>query len=206
MIASLLLSLAPALPAEPLLQESAGPGAPIYASSSPFSYTYVQGDFVRGDADGFDSGPDGIDLRGSFGFQENLFVFGGLGHVSGDVGGNNDFDVNTFDVGLGYHTPVSPTTDLVVGASLLHADSDTGGPGDTSDGGGWGLQAGVRHLASEQCELDGAIGYEDYSGSSSSTWLQLGAIYRATPQLGLCISLRSSSDIDTLSLGVRYQP
>jgi len=218
MIASLCLVLAPAVPAaspkqepapqepakeEPAKQEPAGPSSPVIPS--PFSYTFVQLDLVRGDGDGFTDGPDGIDLHGSYDLKNQLFAFGGLGLMSGEVGAA-DFDVNTFELGLGYHTPINPLTDFVVGGSLLYADSDSGAPGSSADDGGWSLQAGVRHNATAQFELDATLGITDYSGASSNTWLELGAVFHATPNLGICGTLMTSDDIDTLGLGIRYSP
>ena len=223
MIASLCLVLAPAVPAqpvkqepapqepakeepakqEPAKQEPAGPSSPVIPS--PFSYTWAQLDLVRGDGDGFTDGPDGIDIHGSYDLKNQLFSYGGLALMSGDDGAA-DNDVNTFEIGLGYHTPINALTDFVVGGSLLYADSDAGGPGSSADDGGWSLQAGVRHNATAQFELDATLGVTDFSGVSSNTWLELGAIFHATPNLGICGTLMTSDDIDTLALGVRYSP
>jgi hypothetical protein len=201
MLSTLCLSLAPAFGADPLLQEPAKPAAPTAqaAAKQAFSYTYAQVDIVRGDADGFSDGPDGFDLMGSYALRDNnLFVFGGISMLSGDVG-NADVDYDTYGIGLGYHTPLNPITDLVFGGSLLLADTDT-----NADGGDWSVEAGVRHNASAQFEIDGTLGITDYSGASSNVWLEFGAIYVVSPQLGICATLLTSDDIDTISLGVRY--
>jgi hypothetical protein len=200
MIANLLLSVLPVLPADPLPQEPAKPAATASNSAgSPFSYTYVQLDFIHGDIDGFSDGPDGFDLLGSYQLQNpNLFVFGGITMLSGDVGAA-DVDWDTYAIGLGYHTPLAPITDLVFGGSLLLLDTDT-----SADGTGWSLEAGVRHNASEQFEVDGTIGVTDFSDTSSNVWLELGAIYKVSPQLGILGTLLTSDDMDTISIGVRY--
>jgi hypothetical protein len=203
MIANLCLLLAPLLGAEPLLQDAKPSGTP--AATSGLSYTYVQFDIIRGDGHGFGNGPDGIDLRGSYAFEEGLFVFGGVSHTSGDVG-NSSLDVNTIGVGLGFHTALDARTDLVLGGSLLHAESDSGAPGGSADGDGYSLQAGLRHDASAQFELSGTLGFSDYDKSDSNTWIELGVVYRATPKLGLCGTLSTSDDFNALSFGLRYQP
>jgi len=217
MIASLCLATALAVPAQPLpqdtakqepapqepaKQETAGPSAPVIPS--PFSYTYAQIDLVRGDGEGFSDGPDGIDLHGSYALKDKLFVFGGIALLDGEVGAA-DIDIDTFELGLGWHTPLHPLTDFWAGASLLYSNSDSGAPGNTADAGGWGLQAGVRHNASAQFELDATLGVTDYSGVSSNTWLELGGIYHATAQLGLVGTVTTSDDFDALALGLRYQ-
>jgi hypothetical protein len=209
MIASLCLALAPALvdqsqsqsqpqsqPQEP--KASAAPAKE--AKTSTFSYTYVQAELVRGDADGFSDGPDGIELSGSYGLQGNLFVFGGISFLNGDVG-PGDVDVDTLEIGIGYHQPLARPTDLVLGMSFLRANVDPG-----SDSNGYKLSAGVRHEASAQFELDGSVGYTDFDEGSGDVWLELGGVYRATPQLGLLATIYTSDDIDTITLGVRWHP
>ena len=205
MIASLCLALAPTLvdstQAQPQQPEPAAPKASAKeANASTFSYTYAQLELVRGDADGFSDGPDGFEVSGSYGLQNNLFVFGGLSFLNGDVGAAS-VDVDTLEIGLGYHQPLARPTDLVLGMSFLRANVDPG-----SDSNGYKLSAGVRHEANAQFELDGSVGYTDFDEGSGDVWLELGGIYRATPQLGVLATLYTSDDIDTISLGVRWQP
>jgi hypothetical protein len=127
-------------------------------------------------------------------------VVAGVSFLSGDVGPAN-VDVDTLELGIGYHQPLATQTDLVLGGSFLHANADPG-----SDGNGYKLSAGVRHLASEQFELDGSIGYTDYDFSSGNVWLEFGGIFRATPQLGVLATVYTDDDIDTISIGVRWTP
>jgi len=202
LIATLCLAVAPSLVDQPQpWQEPTPTVAPgKTAKNSIFSYTYVQLNLVLGDADGFSDGPDGIDLSGSYGFDNNLFVFGGLQHLSGEVG-PTDVDIDTLKIGLGYHQPIVQNTDLVLGVALMHADAD---PGSSQDG--YELRAGVRNQTTEQVELDGALGFTDFDDSDSNVFLEVGAVYRATPQLGLLATIYFSDDIDTFSIGARYQP
>jgi hypothetical protein len=207
MIATICLTLAPTLPAEPILQEPVQESAPVatHASTSPFSYTFVQGDIIRGDGDGFSGGPDGLALSGSFAVTKELFVFGGLGHLDGEIG-PDDVGTNTVGAGLGFHMPTSPTTDFVVGFSLLHADSNNQAPAWSPDGVGYGVDIGLRHAADEKLELDGGIGYQDFDSSSSITALRAGLVYHATKNIGICGGLSFSSEFDQLTVGVRWQP
>jgi long-subunit fatty acid transport protein len=202
MIASLCLSLAPSVAGPTLAQDAAAP-APVAAGA--LSYTYGQFDFIRGDGDGFNDGPNGWALHGSYALQDKLFLFGGLGHQTGEVSNANK-DVNSLSIGIGYHSPIDPGTDLVFGASLAHANSESGTPNSSIDGTGYTLQGGVRHAIGDKWELDGTVGYTDFSSSSSNTWLEVGGVYRMTPNLGLCGALMVSDNIDTFSLGIRYQP
>jgi len=209
MIASLCLSLAPSVVGPTLAQDAAAP-AP---AAGALSYTYGQLDFIRGDGDGFSDGPNGWALHGSYALKDQLFLFGGLGHQTGDVdtatkGGTTSAnkDINSLEIGIGYHSPIDSQTDLVFGASIGHANSDSGTPNSSPDGIGYTLQGGVRHAIGDKWEIDGTVGYTDFSSSSSDTWLALGGVYRVTPNLGLCGGLMVSDSLDTFSLGIRYQP
>jgi hypothetical protein len=207
MIASLCLALAPTAPAQPLLQEPSEPApqAQAQVNSGPFSYTYIQADIIRGDGDGFSGGPDGLALSGAYALTKELFVFGGFGHLDGEIGGT-DVDTSTIGAGLGLHMPASPTTDLVFGLSFLHGDSDNAAPAWSPDGTGYGLDIGLRHAADEKLELNGGVSYQDFDDSSSMTALRGGVVYHATKNVGICGGLSFSSEFDQLTLGVRWQP
>jgi len=191
------------------VQEPAQPAprAPTQAelNSGPFSYTYIQGDIIRGDGDGFSGGPDGLALSGAYALTKELFVFGGLGHLDGEIGGT-DVDSETIGAGLGLHMPASPTTDLVFGLSLLHGDSENAAPAWCPDGTGYGLDIGLRHAADEKLELNGGVSYQDFEDSSSMTALRGGLVYHATKNVGICGGLSFSNEFDQLTVGVRWQP
>ncbi|MBK7642345.1 MAG: autotransporter domain-containing protein [Planctomycetes bacterium] len=210
MIASLLLALAPsALPQQSSSQapqeNTPPPQLAARTPSSPFSYTYAQFDIVRGDGHGYDSGPTGIDLHGAYEFQQGLFVFGGWTHLGGDVG-NASPDTDVLAIGLGFHTPVNPRTDLVFGVDLAHAHTNTGATGGAANGDGYGFDVTLRHLATDQFELNGGLGYSDFNDSDSQTNLHVGAIFRATQNLGVCLNLSTSDDLNSIAIGLRYQP
>jgi len=204
LISTLCLALAPSLVDQPQpWQEPAPRPTPVTTKekNSIFSYTYAQLELVLGDGDGFSDGPDGLDLSGSYGIANNLFIYGGLEHLSGDVGAT-DVDLDIIKIGLGYHQPLQvQNTDLVLGFALLHADADPGG-----DDSGFELRGGVRNQTTEQLELDGTLGYTDFDDNDGNLFLELGGVYKATPQLGLLATILVSDDIDTFSLGVRFQP
>lgn len=207
MIASLCLALASNAPVEPLLQEQAEPApqAESQTNTGRFSYTWIQGDILRGDGDGFSGGPDGLRLSGAFALTKELFLFGELGHWDGEIGAV-DVDTNLIGAGLGLHMPTSATTDLVFGLSLLHGDSDDSAPAWSPDGIGYGVGIGVRHAADDKLEINGGVDYRNFDDSSSLTQLHGGVVYRATKNVGITGGLSFSSEYDELSVGVRWQP
>jgi len=211
MLASVALALAQALAAEPLPQQKphaagVGPSPHVREARPLFSYTFAQIDAVFGDGDGYDSGPDGFDLLGSYELeQKGLCVFGGLSHLSGDVG-NSSPDTDKLTLGLGFHKPIEPSTDLVVGLSLMHAHTQTNATSGAANGNGYGLEVGLRHMSTEDLELDGSIGYSNFDDSSSQTTLRVGLIYSVSPKIGFCGNLSTSSDLNALTLGLRYTP
>jgi type 1 fimbria pilin len=107
---------------------------------------------------------------------------------------------------VGLHTPVNPSTDFVADVSLMHAHSETQAPPGASDGSGYGLGVGLRHLANEQLEVNGGLLFTDFDDSDSEATLHFGLVYHASPSVGLCTNVSASDDLDTLTLGLRFTP
>ena len=182
------------------------PGSVQLPAPSKLGYTYWQFDVVRGDGDGYIDGPDGFDLHGSYALaQPGLFVFGGFSHLSGSVGFSSP-DTNTLTVGAGIHTAINPLTDAVFDVSAMHANAESGSPSSAFNGWGYGVGAGLRHMATESLEVNGGVRFTEFDDSDSEFTIHAGLVYRASPLIGLCTDVSTSDDLDTLTLGIRYTP
>jgi len=194
---------------EPKPKEEPRPEPPAVfrsANSSPLGYTYWQFDVVRGDGDGYLDGPDGFDVHGSYALaQPGLFLFGGFSHLSGSVGFSSP-DTNNLTVGAGMHTPINPLTDVVFEVSAMHANAESQSPSSAFNGWGYGVGAGLRHMATESLEVNGGMRFTEFDDSDSEFTLHAGLVYRASPVIGLCTDVTTSDDLDTLTLGIRYTP
>lgn len=169
--------------------------APAAVMAGP-SYNYIEAGYQSVD---LDDGPtlDGYGLAGSFAVAENFHVFGGLGEVK-----KSPVTLTSSELGVGYNTPLTGTTDLVLRAAWVHGEVKASGFGSSSDN-GWGAQAGVRSMLTEQFELNGFVTHVDLF-DDSETGFSIGAVYHFTHNFGLSGGVDASSDATGWNLGVRF--
>lgn len=163
------------------------------AQATPFSYDYVEGGF--GEIDDADA----LFLGGSTSLDKNLVMLGSA-YVLDLPGGGDGFYL---EGGLGYHVPLSKQTDLFLNAQLLYADIDTRF-GDDDDLGAI-VRAGVRFQPMDKVELEGSL-----AASSNDLLVDDGlginvsGRYFFTPQLSGALGLHSDTELDGVSVGMRY--
>lgn len=162
------------------------------AQAAPFSYNYVEGGFGE-----VDTG-DALFVKGSAAVDKNLYVLGGLYAVDFDHGVNGTY----LEGGLGYHLPLSKQADLFMSAQLLYGDVDV--PGDHTDLGAI-LRVGARFTPVDKIELEGSL------ASSSNDMLvndglgvDVSGRYYINNQLSVALGLHSDTELDGVSLGMRY--
>lgn len=165
-----------------------------------FSYDNLEGGY--GEIDDADS----LFLKGSKSLDKNLFVLGGAYLVD-----ENNFDGFYLEGGLGYHLPLSKQADLVMSAQLLYGDFDyeVRTPFGTAKGNeddlGAILRAGVRFTPVDKVELEGNLAV-----SSNDTLIDDGigldayARYAFTNEFSGALGLHSDTELDGISLSVRY--
>lgn len=170
---------------------------PLAAQSEGISYTYVEAAYVETDIDGISSNADGYALRGSIGITDNVFMFAGYADQS-----ISSFDIETYNVGAGYAWPISSRTDLYGKVSYVKAEAS--GFGLSVDDDGFGLGIGVRHLVSDQFELEAAVNYVDLSDSGDETALGIGARWHFTPQFSLGAEASFADDANSYGVGLRW--
>lgn len=161
-----------------------------------FSYDNLEGGY--GEIDDADS----LFLKGSKSLDKNLFVLGGAYLVD-----ENNFDGFYLEGGLGYHLPLSKQADLVMSAQLLYGDFDyevRTAKGNEDDLGAI-LRAGVRFTPVDKVELEGNLAV-----SSNDTLIDDGigldayARYAFTNEFSGALGLHSDTELDGISLSVRY--
>lgn len=155
------------------------------------SYTYVEADYINVDGDA-----DGFGVRGSVEFgQSNFYGFGGYNVVEID---NTNFDVDSFDLGLGYAHGLSDNLDLLAEISYLNSDFE--GFGDLD---GYRASVGLRGSFTENFEglvkanyVDG----DDFDGDFTGT---LGAQYRFSQTWGMVGEVEIGDGGETYLVGLR---
>ena len=165
-------------------------------SWSRLSYTYGELRYVVQDPDGGGDDFDGLRLGGSLQFQPQWFAAGALTSVS-----SGPVDIDTIDLGIGFRSPMQNNVDLVAIGGLVFADVET--PGFSDDDSGISLTGGVRAMVAPQFELGGYVGYVDLYGDGD-VGLTGEALFHVTPQATLLASLGLSDDVNTITLGGRW--
>lgn len=141
---------------------------PLSANAAERSYTFVEGTYnsVDGDADGFG-------VRGSVEFADTGF------YALGDFRNYSDsaFDLDTWELGLGYALEFSDNVDLI--AELAHTDFDVVD--------GYRLSAGARGNFTESFEYLAKVNYRnlDTRGDSDDFTYTAGLQYKFSPTWGV---------------------
>ncbi|MGQ9427197.1 hypothetical protein ACXYTJ_15970 [Gilvimarinus sp. F26214L] len=172
--------------------------APLAAAD--LSYTYLGAGYViDGEVDGINVDLDGFSFAGSFAVGENFYILGNAQMLETDPG---DADVDRIDLGAGFHTPIAPGMDF--DGSLAYSDVEIG----RFDGDGFQLRGGVRGKPNEFFEWGAHLVYEDLDfddlGSDSDVGYDLNARYFFSGTLSAGLNLRDVSDIETMTINVRF--
>ncbi len=169
-------------------------------ASADLSYTNATlGYVVDGDIDGSSVDVDGLQLSGKFAFNENFFVLGNFERLETDPG-NTDLD--RFDIGAGYHTPLNDIVDIV--GSIAYTDVEVG----SFDGDGFTITGGLRAMPSSVVEVSADLVYEDIDidgvSDDSDTGFQVEGRYFFSNTLSGGLKYRDVRDLETLAINVRF--
>ena len=154
-----------------------------------FDYDYLDAGFVN-----YDTGGNGIYLRGAIDVYPNFNLFSGFSAAD---------DYIEFHAGIGYHqaVPALKNTDMLFTFGIERGEFDVGGGTlDDADTGAF-LSAGLRASATPALELYTDINYHSfYSGDFT---VDLGLRLQMNDKLDLTLG-GVFGDNDTLEIGVRY--
>lgn len=174
------------------------------AMADGFNYNYIQGDIVgseiRGSGDS--TSGEGFGINGSAELGPGWTAFFGIERTRySETGATLKFTPVT--IGVGFHAPISPTVDVVAGASFervkLNAALSGFGSGSTSEN-GWGLGAGLRGMVGEKVQWGGDIKYRDVGDLKGILAISVGGRYYFTPVFGVGLEL-STDRYDKDALG-----
>ena len=212
-------------------------------AAEDISYSYIELDYVIQDIDLYEDDEafndviedaddgDGYNLAVSFGVTESVFLFGSYTQTTADYTFVNDEgtfipedqDIKTLNLGLGFHVPLSTTTDFVARAAYMDVDygefsfgqvdndvaddDETVGDAfddlneDTSDG--YMIDLGVRSQVAYWLELGGGVRYTDVdSGDDIAAFGS--ALFEITPNMGINLDASFGDNLSTYQLGFRY--
>lgn len=165
--------------------------APVFAAEG-FSYNNVEASYLKLNLPGTSADADGFGLTGSYGFNDNVSVFGGYEDL--DVDGAEGGSIKHLDLGVGFNWALSDNLDLTSGLSYESVDT---GPNAS----GYGLSLGLRGRVAGALELTGGVKYYDLNkGWKSQTTFTVGGRYYFTENFAAGVDY---SDQDDLGKGWR---
>tara|TARA_R110001592_G_scaffold64032_3_gene196612 strand:+ start:821 stop:1534 length:714 start_codon:yes stop_codon:yes gene_type:complete len=191
---------------------------------------YEDNDFFDNFAEDFDDG-DGYNISASFDLSDSLFTFGSYGSTDSefsyfdDTGGfvSQSDDVKTLKLGLGFHTPLSDSFDLVASGGYIDVDlgdfslgrdeNDDLNSGDDiqnafndlndDDSDGYFLDLGGRAQLASWLEFGAGVRYTDLD-YGDNTSLFGNVLFELSDNLGVNLGGDFGDEISTYSLGLRY--
>lgn len=173
--------------------------APVLAQTP--SFNYIEAGYF--DADGLDG--FSVDLVREL--SDDFVILADFSYASESFMGV-DIDATSVAGGVGYRYAISDQTVLVAGPQLIYARvkasaSFNGQSFSESDSEvGFGLLGMVRHMVTDQFELNGGLQHYNI-GDGSSTDAFVGARLHLNEQFSVSASL-AFDDADTVSVGVAY--
>jgi hypothetical protein len=165
------------------------------------SYGQMNFDDGSGDADG-----DIFGVDGSFEISESVFLFAGYGAGDLEDDGGFSVDVDNWRAGVGYHTSVSESFDLVATLSYENVELSAPGLGSVDDS-GIGAGVGLRYAASDAFELNAGINYADRGDLEpliDETSIEAGALYNFNETFSVGLSGEWGEDMSTYTLAGRF--
>lgn len=164
-------------------------------------YNFVEAGYLNIDFDDTDVDADGFGVSAQGLVNPNVFVFGSYSQVESDPFFGVTAEADSLAAGLGYRSPLNPTTDFNATVSYLRVKAEIDGFGSDSDN-GFGLGLGLRSLLSEVVEGSAGISYADV-GDDDDTSFNLGLRLNLTPAFALGGDYSIGSDANSYSLGAR---
>ena len=181
------------------------------AIAEPMSYTFISAEYqiFSQEIDGIseDLEGNGLVFEGGFSIAPNFAILAGYGVGTADVtssGTTVDEDIRLGMIGALFHTPISMSTDFVVGARLLRAKIDlevNGAFFDSETKNGNAIFIGLRGMATEKVELRGFVERTKYKDSDSNTEIDFELGYYVAPTVSLDVGYSFDDDGNTLSFG-----
>ena len=170
---------------------------PIAGLTDGFEYTFVEGGFVSSEIDvgGTDIDGDGIEIAGSYAFNDQVHFIAGYVDQGYDFG----IDITTISLGAGINHVLDEDWDFVGQLSYVSQDADTGG--GNADDSGLGLMGGVRGRIRSDIEVDAGLNYIDVGGSDTELFVSGRYYIRETFSIGGGLTLDDGDT--TLNITVR---
>lgn len=176
------------------------------ALSKEISYDYVQGTYLSltDSGLGFDVDADGFDAGGSFSISPNIAFTVSFGTINFDRFLGIDVDATELDFGITAHKSIAPGTDIIGNFSVVNVELEAsdGFTTITDDDTGNAITIGVRHMATENTEINASLVRVDIFDDSANTF-GFGARFYTNEKFSIGVGYSTGDDVDSLSLSAR---
>lgn len=173
----------------------AAPAPMLIGGETPFSWTFVEANYLWRDVDALSDELDGWELRASLELFLNLFLVGSYSQLSGDA------DLDQYSLGVGFHLPVGTRFDAF--GILSYAKDEIDGSGFSDEADGPMLEVGGRFMLGEKIELNGEIIWANLD--DSDTGFDVGARFYIIPALSVGANVTVFDEDELFALGGRFQ-
>lgn len=176
------------------------------AISREISYDFVQGSYesITDSSLGVDVDGNAYSFSGSFSISPNIAITALFGSASFDRVFGIEVDATEFDFGITAHTSIASGTDISGNFSVINGDieaSDGFTTASTDDTGNM-ISVGIRHMASDNAEIDVGFSRVDIFDDTSNSF-GFGARFYANETFSIGIGYSAGDDIDTIILNAR---
>ena len=192
-------SVPPALalePVNPLIVAATPVMQDEQAERAGFSYTYIEANYLWFEPDAGDDNLDGYEIKGSIEIFLNLFLQAAFSEVS------DDFDVQQWKVGLGWHLPIGNALDLYGLAGWAGQELDFDEFEEDQDDDGPSLAVGARFWITPKLELNGEAEWADVEDSEAG--FGIGGRWYFNPNLSLGLGAKTFDSNETFNAGLRF--
>ena len=181
-------------------------GGNAYAQQSSISYDYVEAAVTKGEV--LDEDFTGVGVAASFSITESFFMKGTYSVGESDdkyqfgFGSQADeIELSGFTFGVGFHAPLSNTTDFVTSLSYVNSEVEFGNVSD--DANGYNADIGLRSMVMSNLELEAIIAYTDGSDVDGDVSFEASARFYITPAFAVSIGYSDGDDVSGISAGLR---
>lgn len=176
------------------------------AFSKEISYDFIQGTYssITDSTLGVDIDGTGFSVAGSVSISPNIAFTALYGATSFDRFLGIDVDATEMDFGITAHTSIAPNTDVFGSFSVVNGEVEASDGFTTisDDDTGHSIVIGLRHMATNNVEIDVAFAQVDIFDDTSNA-LGLGARFYANEKFSVGVGYSTGDDIDTLLLNAR---
>ncbi len=171
----------------------------IPAMADTPTYNFINAGFqrVQLDGNGVDVDGDGFVIAGAYEIADNWHIVASYASTGFDF----SVDLNQLQIGAGYHTDISDTTNFFANALYVDYEVDTGGFGSVDDS-GFGLAIGLRSNISSTLELEGSITHIDI-GDADGTTLAGAGWYKFSREFAVGLNAAIEDDVTAFGIAGR---